>query len=91
MERRTFVTTLLLAGLGVTLGSSHADALPGMQPLADDGLPAAQPQFGVATPEDMEKAKIEKAWWRRRWYWRRPYWRRPYWRRRWGWRRRYWW
>lgn len=86
MERRTFVTTLLLAGLGVTLAGSQAEALPGMQLLADDGLPAALPQFGIATPEDMAKAKIEKSWWRRRWYWRRPYWRR-----RWGWRRRYWW
>jgi hypothetical protein len=84
MQRRTFITALL-AGFGATVVVSQSQALPGLTPPAQDGLTPARPQSGVATPEDLENAKIEKSWWRRRWYWRRR------WRRRWWWRRRYWW
>lgn len=90
MERRTFITALL-AGLGATLVASQAQALSGLAPTVQNATPPARPAFGVATPQDMEQARIEKAWWRR-WGWRRWGWRRPWgWRRRWYWRRRYWW
>ncbi|NUJ80438.1 hypothetical protein HUN39_10450 [Methylocystis sp. FS] len=80
MERRTFITALL-AGFGATVVVSQAQALSGLAPL-QDGMAPAQPEFGVATPEDMQNAKIEKSWWRRRWGWRRRRWRRRWWRRR---------
>ena len=73
MERRTFITALI-AGLGATLVASQAQALSGLAPPAQIGTAPARPEFGVATPEDMEQAQIEKAWWRRRWGWRRRYW-----------------
>ncbi|MGD9539320.1 hypothetical protein [Methylocystis sp.] len=88
MERRTFIAALI-AGLGATFVATQAQALSGLAPLAKNGMTPERPEFGVATPEDMEKAQIEKTWWRR-WGWRRWGWRRPYWRRRWYWRRRYW-
>lgn len=89
MERRAFLSALL-GGIGVSFVASQVQALPRLAPqeIMDPAAPA--PQFGVATPEDLEKTKVEKSYyrWRRR-YWRRRYWRRPYWRRRYW--RRYWW
>jgi hypothetical protein len=51
-----------------------------------DEAPVLTPEAAVATPEDMERAKIEKTYWywrrRRRWWRRRRRWHRRYWRRR---------
>jgi len=83
MQRRTFLTALL-AGVGASIAASQAQALTALAPKpATESSAVPAPQFGVATPEDIENAKPEKTWYRRRWWWRR----RPYWRRRWGWRR----
>lgn len=70
MERRTFLGALL-AGVGASFAASQAHALTALAPKAateSSAVPA--PQFGVATPEDLENVKPEKTWWRRRW-WRR--------------------
>lgn len=70
MERREFLTALW-AGLGASVVATQAQALtrlaPGPISASDSGL---SPQIGVATPEDMENAKVEKTfgggYWRHR-------------------------
>ena len=68
MERRAFLK-LLCMGVGVAAAAAPAEALTSFAPLAapDHHLDSA-PQPGVATSEDMERAKVEKAYyghWRR--------------------------
>ena len=68
MERRAFLK-LLCMGVGVAAAAAPAEALTSLAPLAapDHHLDLA-PQPGVATSEDMERAKVEKAYyghWRR--------------------------
>ncbi|MBI1867305.1 MAG: hypothetical protein HYS06_03265 [Methylocystis sp.] len=83
MERRTFLT-LMFAGAGASMLATFASpskALTRLAPIEPiDDTPTLKPEAAIATPEDMETAKIEKIQY---WYWRR--------RRRWGWRRRRWW
>ncbi len=68
MQRRAFLQ-FLSVGLGVASTASTAKALSAMRSLnwrdIDSG---AKPEPGVATPEDMDSAKVEDAWyghWRR--------------------------
>jgi hypothetical protein len=105
MERRSFLKCIF-AGVGAaTIAfASPSRALTRVAPIEPvDEAPALPPEAAVATPEDMERAKIEKTYWywrrrrrwhRRRWYWRRRRWwgwhRRRWYRRRRYWRRRYW-
>lgn len=80
MERRAFLK-FLCAGIGAAavVASSPSKALTRLAPLGvPDDDPAMTPEAAVATPEDMERAKVEKSYWG----WRRRRWRR-------GWRCRY--
>jgi hypothetical protein len=70
MERRAFLTALF-AGIGASFAASQAQALTGLAPKAAAGSnPAFAPEPGIATPEDLENAKVEKTWaggyWRHR-------------------------
>jgi hypothetical protein len=66
MDRRSFVTSVLMSVgiLVATVGAANA-------------LPAVAPRDYLVSADD---DGIENVWWRRR-YWRRRYWRRRYWRR----------
>jgi len=94
MERRALLKLLCL-GATAAFAASPARAFTRLAPVAPpDFDPTTTPQAAVATPEDIEQAKIEKAWWyrRRRRYYRRYYYYRPrhYYRRHYR-RRHYWW
>jgi hypothetical protein len=98
MERRALLKLLCL-GATAAFAASPARAFTRLAPVAPpDFDPTTTPQAAVATPEDIEQAKIEQARWRRRrWrryrrYYRRYYYYRPrhYYRRHY-WRRHYWW
>jgi hypothetical protein len=92
MERRAFLK-FMIAGAGAAAAvaaSGEALALTSVPAVVP---PAEGPEPAVATPADLEQAKVEKAQWgyRRRYYWRprRRVWGRPvYWRAR-RWPRRY--
>jgi len=99
MERRALLKLLCL-GATAAVVASPARAFTRLAPVAPpDFDPTTTPQAAVATPEDIERAKVEKArWWRRRRrrhyrrYYRRYYYYRPrrYYRPR-FWRPRFWW
>lgn len=87
MKRRTFLTGML-AGAGASVIAafvSPSRAVTRFAPIEpEENASASKPEAAIATPEDLERAKIEDArWWRRRWWRRRRRW--------WGWRRRRWW
>jgi hypothetical protein len=87
MERRAFLK-FMIAGAGAAAAvaaSGEALALTSLPAVP----PAGAPEPAVATPADLEQAKVEQTQWgyyRRRYYWRprrRFFWRRPrVWRRR---------
>jgi hypothetical protein len=80
MERRALLKLLCL-GATAAFAASPVRAFTRLAPVAPpDFDPTTTPQAAVATPEDIERAKIEKAWWyrrRRRRYYRRYYYYRP--------------
>jgi hypothetical protein len=89
MERRSFLKCIFAgAGVAAIAFASPSRALTRVTPIEPvDEAPVLTPEAAVATPEDMERAKIEKTYW----YWRRRRrWHRRYWRRRRRWHRRYW-
>ena len=83
MERRSFLKCIFAgAGAAVIAFASPSRALTRVMPIEPvDEAPVLTPEAAVATPEDMERAKIEKTYWywRRRRRWHRRYWRRRYW------------
>lgn len=91
MERRAFLK-FMIAGAGAAAVAASSDALALTTLPAPAPSAAPDPDVAVATPADLEQAKIEKAQWGyRRRYWGRPYWGpRPYWRRRYFWGPRRW-
>lgn len=84
MQRRAFLM-LMFTGAGaaaaVAISSGPSLALTSLAPLDPPiGEPSVAPEPAVATPADLERAKIEQSYWgRRRRFWRR---RRYFWRRR---------
>lgn len=71
MERRQFLTALC-AGIGASAIASQAAALMRIAPNVAVGAdPGLSPRAGVATPEDLERAKVEKAFGRGYWRHRR--------------------
>lgn len=66
MERRA-ILKLLCLGATAAFAASPARALTRLAPVEPpDTDPTTIPRAAVATPEDIERAKIEKAWWYRR-------------------------
>jgi hypothetical protein len=81
MERRSFLKCIFAGAVAAAIAfASPSRALTRVAPIepVDEAL---TPEAAVATPEDMERAKIEKTYWywRRRRRWHRRYWRRRYW------------
>ena len=83
MERRLFLKCIFAgAGAAAIAFALPSRALTRVAPIEPvDEAPVLTPEAAVATPEDMERAKIEKTYWywRRRRRWHRRYWRRHYW------------
>lgn len=84
MQRRAFLMFMFTgAAAAVAVSSGPSRALTSLAPLEPPvGAPPAVPEHALATPADMEQAKVEKSrhrryWRRRRYYWRRRYYR-PY-------------
>lgn len=83
MERRAFMK-FFVAGAAAVLAAGPSQALTSVAPLDAPRALEPAPEAAVATPEDLEQARVEKTYW----YYRRRVWRRPRWRRR-AWRRYY--
>ena len=99
MERRAFLKVALGIVAGAAVMSSAAQAaplsLPQTRPSGPDTPNKLQPQPALATPDDIEAARVEQVRWGRRRGWgrrrrffgfrRRRFWRRRHWRRRFYW------
>jgi len=96
MERRDFLKIAFGLAAGAIVTARAAQAMtPPPSPLTNEPATDMAANPAVATPEDVEGAKVEKIQWRHRRYrrWRRRRWyRHHHWHRRrhWGWHRRHW-